>query len=95
MNTLYQELPNTVKIVLSDKTGEAERFSVGQSLDEAIAAIEAAFGGEPAEAPKKARKKRRTKAEMNATAETADPVPYETQDTPRNKNNKKEKAWAE
>ena len=96
MSNLYQEAPNQVKIALTDDTGEAERFVVGQTLDEAVAIIEAAFGGKPAEAPKKARKKRRTKAEMTATAEAADPVPFDTETAPlhSSKNNKKEKAWA-
>ena len=98
MSNLYQEAPNQVKIALTDDTGEAERFVVGQTLDEAIAIIEAAFGSPTKEAAKskKPRKKRRTKAEMTATAEAADPVPFDTETAPlhSSKNNKKEKAWA-
>ena len=69
MSNLYQEAPNQVKIVLTDDNGEAERYIVGQTLDDAISIVEAAFGGQPVKAPKKARKKRRTKAEMAEMAE--------------------------
>ena len=70
MSSLYREAPNTVRIVLSDETGEEERYIVGQSIEEVIAIVEQAFEIEPTKPAKKARKKRRTKAEMAATAET-------------------------
>ena len=66
---MYQDPPNQVTVKLSDDSGEATRWIVGKSLDEAIATVEAAFGAVPtAQKPKKARKPRRTKAQMAAIA---------------------------
>lgn len=71
--SIYVEVPNIVKIVISDDSGEASRCIVNKSLEEVIAMIETAFGAKStvAAAPKKARKPRRTKAEMSAAAEPA------------------------
>ena len=40
---LYQEKPNIVKIVMSDTSGTAERYSVGRTLDEVISMVEEDF----------------------------------------------------
>lgn len=71
--TLFHKKPNIIKIVMSDETGEGSQFIVGYALSEAVAVVEAAFGFVGDAIPvveKKARKPRRTKAEM-ATAEAA------------------------
>lgn len=72
MSSLYEQKPNSVKIVMTDDSGDSERFVVGLSLDEVVAVIEASFGVVPGKSfkAKKARKPRRTKAEMAAAAET-------------------------
>ena len=88
--TVYQEKPNIVKVVLSDDGGEAERFLVGQSLEDAVTAVENLFFGEPTKTVTKQRKPRRTKAEMQTQKVVA-----EAQATvkPR-KTEEKEKAWS-
>ena len=78
-DTVYQDRPNVVEIVVKDDTGEQSRFVAGESVDEVVARL----FGEPvaAAAPKKERKPRRTKAEI-ASEKTNYPMP------------EKEKAWA-
>ncbi len=82
---VYQENPNIVELTIKDKTGAATRFVVGKTLDEVIAIIEpeAPFAGATT---KKARKPRRTKAQM-AEAE----APY---DPAVEAPGKRDKAWA-
>jgi hypothetical protein len=57
MTELFQEKPNVVHIIVEDKTGKAERWATGRTLDEVLAEL---GGGDPV--PK--RRKRRTKAEL-------------------------------
>ncbi len=75
---LYQEKPNIVKIVMSDASGNAERYAAGISLDDVISQVETILGENPP-MPKKARRKRRTKAEIAAAKPqpdlAADPSP--------------------
>ena|SRR3990167_6213774 len=89
---MYQEPPNQVAVKLSDDSGEAMRWIIGKSLDETIATVEAAFGAVPTAAKsKKARKPRRTKAQMNAVADSV--AAAEGQSAPSSrKNGKKELA---
>ena len=77
--TVYANRPNVVEITVKDDTGETSRFTAGESLDEVVARL----FGEPVvvAAPKKARKARRTNAEI-ASEKTNYPMP------------EKEKAWA-
>ena len=83
---VYEEEPNIVKVLMMDKSGKAERFISGKSLDEVIATVQAAFGEV---APiKKERKKRRTKAEI-ADACT-EPAPEVAPEEPH----KGKKGWA-
>lgn len=64
MSNIFHTLPNIVTVQISDANGTAERFVVGKTLDEVISIIEpeAPVGGRSA---KKARKPRRTRAEMS------------------------------
>lgn len=66
--TVWQDKPNLVRVVLSDETGEAERWVVGKSLDEAITMVDP--NNRIVDRPVKTRKPRRTKAEMVAEKET-------------------------
>ena len=79
---IYETEPNVVKIALSDKTGEAERYAVGRTLDEVIMIIAHALS-DALVAVKKARKPRRSKAQVRLEAlameevskvDTADPT---------------------
>jgi hypothetical protein len=71
MSSVYQEKPNIVKVVISDESGEAERFVVGKDLSEVIAIIEPDADGQPR--LKKVKRARRTKAEIAATVTTPEP----------------------
>ena len=71
-DTVYQDRPNVVEIVVKDDTGEQSRFVAGESVDEVVARL----FGEPVAiaALKKERKPRRTKAEI-AAAKPAEVMP--------------------
>lgn len=73
MSDVYIEKPNVVHVILSDNSGQAERFIVGKTLDEATALIDPtpAWVGKP-----KAKRKRRTKAEIAAGSEKSTPPGY-------------------
>ena len=70
-DTVYQDRPNVVEIVVKDDTGEQSRFVAGESVDEVVARL---FGEPVAPALKKERKPRRTKAEI-AAAKPAEVMP--------------------
>lgn len=66
---IFTEKPNVVHVILSDNTGQSERFIVGKSLDEATSIID------PTPAwVKPAKRKRRTKAEIKADSKAEEPA---------------------
>ena len=75
---LYQEKPNIVKIVMSDASGTAERYSVGRTLDEVISVVEDVGEVDKPAQVKKPRAKRRTKAEIEAAKQDDPPAPEGT-----------------
>ena len=66
MTNVYQEKPNVVTVGLSDKTGTAERFVVGKTLDEVLAILDPGSAASVVAAPTKGKRHRRTKAELAA-----------------------------
>ena len=83
---VYADAPNIVHIKFQDNSGEAERFVAGKTLDEVLESLGMSMH---VDGPAKARRKRRTKAEMTTDAvldEAAAEVP------PPHRN--KDKAWA-
>ena len=94
MSSIYDSPPNQVSIEMKDESGEAQRFVVNKTLDEVIAVIEEAFGAPPvaAPAPKKARKPRRTKQQMQAAEAPHEPEAA-SQEAPPPHKTVREKAW--
>ena len=84
---VYADAPNIVHIKFQDNSGEAERFVAGKTLDEVLESLGMSMH---VDGPVKARRKRRSKAEMVAEA-----VPFEpTAEVPPPHKSKKEAAWA-
>ena len=63
---VYQQQPNIVTVTITDDTGTSERYFVGKTLDEVVALIDPGAPVKP-----KQRRKRRTKAEIEAAGNTA------------------------
>ena len=69
MTEVFQQSPNIVHITIEDADRKTERFVAGRTLVDVIEHIEAALKDPTTPAkPHKARKPRRTKAQMKAEA---------------------------
>ncbi len=89
---VYGEAPNIVHIVFKDQSGEAERWVTGKTLDEVLESFGMSLY---VPGPAKKRKPRRTKAEMEASAdkvEVATARDDRSEGAPPHKG-KKEPAW--
>ena len=101
MAEVFQGTPVLVSVRIDGPDGRMKEYHVaGRDLSDVAEAVRLALIALPDEdapaKPKKARKKRSTKAEMAAKAEAADPVPYDTAPviTPSHRKPKKEKELA-
>ena len=86
---VYGEEPNIVHIVFKDQSGEAERWVTGKTLDEVLDGYGLSLF---VPGPTKARKPRRTKAQMQAAESPYEPEAA-SQEVPPPHNNKKAAAW--